>query len=220
MMKKTAAIIALILPILFVLLGCDDDNSNDHNYQADAGAPYIYLYPEKSQEVSVTLIPTEGAWIMNSDPEYGDGWTVWAETDGRLDEKYDFLFYSARVFWDFQMELGWAVEPDKVFPWFMNTLPTLGLSQTETDDFVTYWSVHLPYSPCYLIYPQFDEPVDRQIELFIDPEPESRLRLWLAIDRSESCKKIPAPEPVVFNRIGFTVVEWGVVMREQLADFL
>jgi hypothetical protein len=216
MMTKTTVLIALALSVQFLLYGCDENKSDDYNYQVDAGAPYIYLYPEEAQEVSVTLIPTEGAWLMESDPPYGNGWTVWVESDGRLDDTYEFLFYSARVFWDFQMDLGWAVESDKILPWFKNTLPTMGLNSSETADFLKYWSVHLPYAPCYLIYPQFDESVDRQVALLIDPEPESVLRLWLAIDRSDSCKEITAPEPTEFNRVGFTVVEWGVVMRKPL----
>jgi hypothetical protein len=217
-MTKTTVLIALALSVQFLLYGCDGDTSESENDYgpADAGAPYIYLYPEDAQEVSVTLIPTEGAWIMNSDPEYGDGWSVWAEPDGQLDSTHDFLFYSARVFWNFQTELSWAVESHEIFPWFKNTLPTLGLNSSETDDFLEYWSVHLPYAPCYLIYPQVDELVDRQVELLIDPEPDSILRLWLAIDRSDSCKETTAPEPIEFNRVGFTVVEWGVVMREPL----
>ncbi len=214
-MIKRESILMICLSLCFGFMGCDDEDQPEPE-PVDAGAPYIYLYPEEAQEVAVTLVPTKGAWLMESEPLYGDGWTVWAETSGRLDDQYDFLFYSARVSWDFQMEFGWAVGSDEIFSWFDNILPTLGLSQRETDDFLEYWTTHLPYSPCYLIYPQYNETVDQQVEIVIDPEPDSILRLWLAIDRVDSCTTITEPEPVVFKRTGFTVIEWGVVMRRPI----
>jgi hypothetical protein len=151
--------------------------------------------------------------LTSSIPEYGDGWTVWAEPSGRLDGKYDYLYYSARVYWDFQLEHGWSVAAEGVFPWFEQILPQLGLNSDETRDFVDYWSVHLPYSPCYRVFPQGTEMVDRQIAMTVTPEPDSVLRLWLAIERLVQCEPLPEPELTPFDRNGFTVVEWGVVMQ-------
>ncbi len=215
-MSRKNILVKMTLFLCLGIFGCDDDDDDDHPPEVDAGAPYIYLYPEEEQEVTVTLAPKEGAWIMESDPTYVDGWTVWAEPSGRLNDAYDYLFYSARVFWEFQTSAGWSVEAVDVFPWFEDTLPSLGLSQRETEDFVEYWSSHLPYAPCYHIYPQDNGFVDEQVGILIEPEPDSILRLWLAIDRSDVCIPITEPEPTVFKREGFTVVEWGVVMRKYL----
>jgi hypothetical protein len=173
-----------LVRLCFCYLGCDDDDEPEPE-PGDAGAPYIYLYPEEAREVSVKLIPEEGAWLIHSDPPYEDGWTVWAEPGGKLDDEYDFLFYSARVLWEFQTERGWAVEAKDIFSWFENTLSTLGFSEDETDDFMDYWTKHLPYSPCYLVYPQDNESVERQVRLIVDPEPDSVLRLWLASSHPE-----------------------------------
>ncbi len=217
MLKKNALVtIAVCLCLSF--MGCDEDDPDPNPKPADAGAPYIYLYPKEAQEVSVTLVPKEGAWIMKSDPAYVDGWTVWAEPSGRLNEEYDFLFYSARVFWEFQTSKGWSVEAEDVFLWFEKKLPTLGLSQNETEDFLEYWSTHLPYAPCYRIYPQGNDFVDEQIGIVIDPKPDSILRIWFAIDMSDVCISTAKPETTIFERDGFTVVEWGVVLRDILED--
>jgi hypothetical protein len=215
-MFSRSILVTITLSLCLGLISCDEDEKDPDPQPVDAGAPYIYLYPEEEQEVTVTLVPKEGAWIIESDPAYVDGWTVWAEPGGRLNGSYDYLFYSARVFWEFQTSAGWSVEAEVVFPWFEGNLLSLGLSEDETKDFVEYWSSHLPYAPCYHIYPQYNDFVDEQVGIVIDPEPESILRLWLAIDRSDLCKTIAEPEPVVFDRNGFTVVEWGVVMRKVL----
>jgi hypothetical protein len=206
----------LLLPILAVAVvfatacGDDDDNKSPHD---DAGAPAIYLYPETAQEVAVTLDPAEGCELVKTEPEYGDGWTVWAEPSGRIDGMYDYLYYTARVRDDFQMDHGWAVPAESIFPWFDKALPELGLTADETGDFVDYWSAHLPYAPCYRVYPQDNVYVDAQIVLTVEPAPDSVLRLWLVIIGEDECPAIEQPLPTGFDRNGFTVVEWGVVLR-------
>ncbi len=178
-------------------------------------APCVYLYPKEAGNVSVTLLPAEGTWLTSTDPEYRNGWTVWAEPNGLIDGQYKYLHYACEVFMDFQMDEGWAIEADKFFPWFEENLPKLGLNQTETTDFVEYWSKHLPYSPWYLVYPQYNDRVAGQIDIAIDPKPDSMLRLWFVIDKVEQPKLLITPEFKPFERSGFTVVEWGVVQRNE-----
>jgi len=212
--------IILLVTLCLSAWGCgiiddDDDESSETTITAggQGAAPCIYLYPEEASEVSVTLLPSEDAWLTSTDPEYVDGWTVWAEPNGLIDGAYDYLYYSCRVAMDFQMYEGWAIEAEDIFPWFEETLPKLGLSQTETADFIDYWSEHLPYSPWYLVYPQYNDLVAGQMDIAIDPEPDSMLRLWLVIDKVEQPEPLTAPEFRPFERSGFTVVEWGVVFR-------
>jgi hypothetical protein len=214
-----------IIFLLFLCLsawGCgiihDDDDDDKISASTSTGrgaaaAPCIYLYPEQAGEVSVTLLPAEDAWLTSTDPEHGEGWTVWAEPDSLIDGTYDYLYYSCDVAMKFQMDEGWAIEAEDIFSWFEETLPRCGLSQSETADFVDYWSEHLPYSPWYLVYPQYNDLIAGQIDIAIDPEPDSMLRLWLVIEKVEQPEPLTAPEFVPFERSGFTVVEWGVVFR-------
>lgn len=206
-----------LLPVIglsVLLVACDDDDKPEPEPTPDAGAPYIYLYPEEAQEVSVTLLPAAGCSLTETIPEHGDGWVVWAEPSGRIDDTYDFLYYSASVHWEFQLEQGWAVPGEGVFAWFEQGLPELGLTDVETADFVDYWSDHLPYAPCYRVYPQDNPYVDAQVELLVEPEPDSVLRLWLVIIGEEECPAVEAPAPTSFEREGFVVVEWGVVLKQ------
>jgi hypothetical protein len=175
-------------------------------------APYIYLYPETAQYVDVTLLPAEGTDIIASDPPYGDGWTVWAEPSGLLDGAFDFLFYEATVPWVYQTEQGWAVAPEAIQGWFATTLPQLGLSPDETADFLDYWSINLPTAPCYHVYPQDAEIIVQAMGLAVDPEPDSSLRIRLLIEGVAECEDLAEPEIENFERLGFTVVEWGVVL--------
>jgi len=214
MRSKTIWMSVFILAPVLVLasLGCDEDDDDDKT-PADGGAPYIYLYPEEAGEVDVTLTPTEGGFLMESDPPYDDGWTVWAEPSGLIDGEYEYLYYSARVWLEFQTVTGDAVPAEEIFAWFGLELPAMGLTQKEADDFVEYWSEHLPYAPCYLVYPQYNSYVDAQVAIDVDPEPDSVLRLWLVIYGAESCEPIQPAAHYEFSRDGFTVVEWGVVLH-------
>jgi hypothetical protein len=184
----------------------------DFTFDSGVDAPYIYLYPEATTDVHVALEPAPGTAIEQSEPAYGNGWDVTAEPSGLLDGTWDYLFYEATVRWVFQEEQGYAVPAADIFGWFEDTLPTLGLSADETDDFLDYWTQHLPDAPCYLVYPQPAERIDLTMGLAIDPVPDSLLRLWLVVRAADDCV---APEPwqaVPFDRAGFTAVEWGVVL--------
>ncbi|MDD5306964.1 MAG: carboxypeptidase-like regulatory domain-containing protein [Deltaproteobacteria bacterium] len=184
----------------------------DFTFDGMVDAPYIYLYPEATTDVRVTLAPAPGTGIETSEPAYGSGWDVIAEPSGRLDGTWDYLFYEATVRWVFQEEQGYAVPAADIFGWFADTLPVLGLTADETDDFLAYWTQYLPDASCYLVYPQPAERIGLTMGLAIDPAPDSLLRLWLVVRGSDDCV---APEPwqaAPFDRAGFTAVEWGVVL--------
>ena len=205
----------LLATTMIATVGCGDDDDDDEDEKVDAGAPYIYLYPEQGEQVSVKLLPSPGCELKESDPEYGSGWSVWAEPSGLLDGDHEFLFYTAGVNWDFQLDQGYAVEGEGIFSWFEEALPTLGLNGKETGDFIAYWSDHLPYAPCYHIFPQDNDYVDRQIGITVTPAPDSVLRLWLVIIGKETCSLLDSPTPAAFVRKGFVVVEWGVVLKSR-----
>jgi hypothetical protein len=179
-------------------------------------APYIYLYPPRSERVRVKLDFAPGARLVASDPPYGQGWTVRADPSGRLDGRRDFLFYESTVGEaPFQERAGWAVPSADIFGWLEDTLPHLGLNRAETQDFLDYWRDELPWAPCYEIYPQWNQDLDEHVALDVMPRPRSALRLWLLIDGNPLCAPLPEPRVPVFVREGFTLVEWGVVLEPQ-----
>ena len=175
-------------------------------------APYIYLYPEIAQMVGVTLTPAPGTVVHSAYPPYEGGWTVWAEPSGLLDGTYPYLYYEATVLWVFQTEEGWAVDGEEILEWFEDILPGLGLTEDEVDDFLDFWSIHLPFASCYHVFPQSEAVIEETMGLSIVPEPDSLLRLWLVIQGAATCIPPAEPEVFPFEREGFTVVEWGVVL--------
>ena len=214
-----------MLPILFfafclTMFGCadwfgNDDDDDDPKSSSAGAAPNIYLYPEIAGEISVkfTFMDDIGGFT-HTEPEYGaDGWHVWVEPDGLIDDTYDYLYYAAVVATKWQKSEGWAVQEENLFQWFENTMLEMGFNQNETDDFIEYWTDNLPLSPCYHIYPQDTEQANARIAVDIEPEPDTLKRMWFYIEKTDHCEALLEPEEIVpFERNGFTVVEWGVYM--------
>ncbi len=175
-------------------------------------APYVYLYPTRPRQVQVLLDLPEDVVLQASDPAYGDGWTVWAEPDGRLDGRWNFLFYESSTFGPYDEERGWSVPEALIFPWFRANLPLMGLNQAEVEDFLDYWSFELPFAPCYHVFPQGLDVIEGNMGLDISPAPHRLLRLWLYVQGDASCYALPSPELAPFTRQGFSAVEWGVIL--------
>jgi len=191
---------------------CHSCDADCVEYPMVAAKPNIYLYPEEATDVAVSLEMSEGTWILASYPEYVDGWSVSVEPDGLIDGAYDYLFYETKSEGEFQRSEGWAVPQEEVISWFEKTLFEYGFNEREVDDFISYWAENLPWEPCYAIYPQLDEEISSAVGLIVDPVPTSVLRLWLLLDESETCSALTAPQIPVFNREGFTVTEWGLII--------
>ncbi|MFH1836192.1 MAG: hypothetical protein ABH851_08395 [Methanobacteriota archaeon] len=176
------------------------------------GKPVIYLYPEESMNATVKLI-TPGI-ITVSYPQYPpDGWNVHVEPSGIINGNVPYLFYEADVITRYDYDRGWFVSSSDVSQWFEEYLPRLGLNQRESRDFRDYWEAHLPPSEYYLITPINSEKLDRMVKLEIEPDPDTVIRVMLLIKPVNEPFEIEAPEIEENNRKGFTVVEWGVIIR-------
>lgn len=176
--------------------------------------PNIYLYPEQEQAVSVRLAPMGGGALTVTIPEYGDGWDVTAAPDGLIDGTWGFLFYEADIVPDYQTEEGWAVALEDLAGWMEDILPRYGLNETEVADFVDYWTEHLPPFPYYLFYPQDQAICDRLVPLSVDPAPDSVLRIWFHVVGAYAAFDLPEPVIAPFERRGFTVTEWGILVND------
>ncbi|MBP3206458.1 MAG: hypothetical protein J6M66_13670 [Lachnospiraceae bacterium] len=196
-----------------------DASSSNTNAAKGNGVekPNIYLYPAEETAVAVNF--GEPDKLTRTIPAYQTGWEVLAEPDGTLTvpdaqdpadtEKYGFLFYEsiAEGFY-FQRREGFIVPADSRESVFREILSQYGLNETETDDFVEYWSDRLEEGVDYIMYPQLNETVDAVMPMEITPAPDSVLRLWFVFDEDTS-REITAPTVDAFARNGFSVVEWG-----------
>ncbi len=185
------------------------------------GKPVVYLYPQWTMPISVTVSPVS---IEESIPEYKNGWNVVADPDGTITDprdgkKYPYLYWEGasnqpRI----DNRKGAVVKTSEIKSFLVNALQQQGLIQHEYDEFVEYWAprmtTHLPYVYVYFI-PQVV--YDKLIPMTITPTPDTTIRVymvWKALETPISVipQSFSAPE-----RKGFTVVEWGGD-RSQLGD--
>jgi len=195
-----------------------------------ARKPVIYLYPQRDTYVNIRI---SGAQLLNTYPAYDNktGWRVLAHPGGLLtnlsDEKqYSYLFWDGvplqKMDWD--RTTGWRVEgtPDQTAAFLQEKLSGMGLEPREYNEFIVYWlpklTARLPsgYPRWNIIHFATPSEYADKIPLQISPKPDSLLRLYMfwepiVAPNGGSINLNPiTPQPLAhFQRIGFTVVEWG-----------
>jgi hypothetical protein len=176
--------------------------------------PNIYLYPKITTKMDVSLEFPQGGHVTVSDPNYPDEWQNIKVTPGsKIDGEHDFLFYEAALPDHWQYEKGWAVKQAGLKTFFEDNLKTYGFNMREIADFTDYWIPRLKESPYYAIYPQHTAKIDEIVELNISKNPKSILRLFYVIKDIPEFEDMPVPMIPDFERKGFTVTEWGVVLK-------
>lgn len=175
--------------------------------------PNIYLYPENDTEISVNLESHNGSYITESIPEYGQGWNVSVKKDGTIEEKYGYLFYEGDIEKPVNLTSGWCVPKEQVMTFFSSVLKSYRFNEREIKDFIDYWSVNIPNGRYYKIYPLLDSQIDTYFKLNISPHPDSVRRLWLYVMPADREESLPQPYIKPFSRNGFTVTEWGVIVK-------
>jgi len=195
--------------------------SNKFRGKVDLGAmfedtkPVIYLYPEKTEKVSVKINPK--GTMIESIPAYNGGWNVVAEPNGLIDKKFDYLFYetnipSAQVKEPFE---GFVVEFENLEKFFDKILPQTGLNEKETFQFKEWWLSKLKPSKYYLIKLLERKTIDEIEEMQITPKPDTVIRIRFLFYPIESKIETIPPEISAPERKGFTVVEWGGLIETE-----
>jgi hypothetical protein len=176
--------------------------------------PNIYLYPEEQIELDVHISFPHGGQIAASEPPYGDGWRLVVEPSGLINEEYEFLFYESFQPDYGQYDSGWVLAREKLETFFRNNMAQTSFNEAEIDDFIEYWMPRLIEYPYYAIYPQYNEQLAEMIKLEFSVEPQSLIRLIYSVRGLES-NNLTIQEPTIpsFAREGFTVTEWGVILK-------
>jgi len=183
----------------------------DH-YQAFK--PSIYIYPEETMELDVDIVFPHGGRITTSIPDYNDGWHITVEPSGIIDGQFEYLFYESSQPDYGQYAAGWVVIREQLEDFFRNNMGQTGFNQKEIDDFIEYWIPILTEYPYYAIYPQYRGELEEMIKLEFSAQPESLIRLIYSVRGLED-NNLNIQEPVIppFTRDGFTVTEWGVILK-------
>ncbi len=175
--------------------------------------PNIYIYPLSRTRLSVQLSFPMGGEIVESIPEYHDGWLVNIDINGIINNQFDYLFYESKQPNIFQYEKGWCVRQDNLKSFFENNMALYNFSASEIYDFVSYWIPLLTEDKYFLIYPQTNNIIDKIIKLDFSVQPDKIHRLFYGIVATPEYSKLDEPVIQPFNRSGFYVVEWGVFRK-------
>ena len=183
------------------------------------GKPVIYLYPQKREAVSVKVEERGGMRLTKTEPAYGTGWNVIADPSGtltnRMDGKiYPFLFWEAKAGTYTSPVGGWTVAARDVHAFLQGKLTELGLSQKESSDFSAFWEPRMQGAPYFLVSFHTEAAMNHFAPLEITPRPDTVIRVLM--DFKPLAKPITI-QPQVFHtptRKGFTVVEWGGILRD------
>lgn len=175
--------------------------------------PAIYLYPTSFIPVSVKLnIKGE---LTASIPAYPkNGWYVIANPSGLIDNKYDYLFYEAKLDNYKVPDEGWVVATKDLKTWFDKNLPKFGLNKNEISEFKSYWLKELDDAGYYEIKLFSDEFLGKNMDLIVSPTPKTIIRVEFYFKHLDSPKTLEEPTVVTPKRVGFTVVEWGGTIEE------
>ena len=185
-----------------------------HYFTLEGGKekPVIYLYPERTTDVTVRISLTDGRFTKCI-PE-GDGeWNVTASPDGKLTDKatgktYDYIFWESTDNTGYDWSEGYVVKGSEAEVFLRGILQEMGLNEKEYTEFIDYWLPRLEKNEYNLISFQTDRYTE-SARLDVSPSPDSVLRVFMAFKRIDGPVFVARPDIEPFERNGFTVVEWG-----------
>ncbi|MFA6436648.1 MAG: hypothetical protein WC242_00830 [Candidatus Paceibacterota bacterium] len=177
-----------------------------------ARKPAVYLYPEQDSIISVKL--NINGKLINDFPKYNNGWKVFATKQGLIDNQYDYLSYEAKLRRLDLPPTGWIVEFNDLEGWLDVNLINLGLNQKEKNQFKEYWLKELPQSNYYEIRLLENSYLEKNMNLVVEPKPDTLIRLNFYLKPLKEIIKIKEPAITTPARNGFTVVEWGGILDD------
>ena len=192
-----------------------------------AKKPVLYLYPTRTMDLSVSL-DYEGTltYTYPTPQTQADGsvaWQVTAAPDGDLTDAsgrhYPSLFWEGEEPATLAQDEGFVVEADAVTAFLEDKLSTLGLSEREAAEFITFWGPRIAQRGRALVTFASEEFARQAVYRFTDPSsgaeiaPDTFIRVYIVVgDVPQTAvreqKLVPAPA-----RTGFTAVEWGGTER-------
>ncbi len=180
---------------------------------AEMGKPVIYLYPTKTQLVSVNVKPTSG--ISYTEPMIGaNGWQVTANPDGTLidtvSKVWPYLFWEGYASNFVTPKEGFVIAKSEVGKFFDMRLATLGLNAKEIADFKEFWVPKMADKPYYFVTFIPQNTFDKYAPLTVNPTPQTVIRVFFDYKGLDAPMVVPTQIlPKTPERVGFTVVEWG-----------
>lgn len=181
-----------------------------------AEKPVLYLYPEDTTEVNVS-VNLSNHDFAHAYPAYNEesGWNVTASPNGDLiDEETGRKYYT--LFWETEgppiasgLDKGFVVSGNNSADFLETKLEELGLNYREMNEFIIYWLPQMENNNYNAVYFAFEE-YEATSQLSITPQPDNIIRIMMLWEPLE--EKIELKEqilPATPSREGFVAVEWG-----------
>lgn len=187
--------------------------NNDVKPAAECGKPVIYLYPEKTLNVSVEVGIDR---LTKTIPEYKNGWKVSAEPNGQIYNYADKLVYPY-LFWEGQSKgvlnatKGSSVKREDLETFLKDSLDSLGLNSTEKTDFMDFWLSRMLDNKQEYFFVSFvgTRDFNKVAPLKISPTPDTLIRVFMYYMPLDMPLRTEKQDLKSIDRNGFTVVEWG-----------
>jgi hypothetical protein len=180
--------------------------------------PLIYVYARSPEPLEIRL-SSEVRIFDAAPPAVENGWTVTADTEGRL-----LLGDGSRVPWIFwegrgarfprPPEAGTVVLSRELSSHLAWQLPRLGLRGREVTDFLRFWVPVLAQHPAVLIDFMVNEEVDAFARLQLSRALDQTIRVYLNYRPwipGEAAPPASRTHPVISRNNGDVLVEWGGV---------
>lgn len=188
------------------------------NWYYPSCKPAIYLYPKEKTFVNVK-VNTKG-FLTYTDPLYNNllGWNATAYPGGKLlvDNKvFNYLYYESKIK-DADIkkpEKGYVVSFEDLPKLYKELLPKLGLIEKEAKEFKEYWEKVLSKSKYYFVGVMEQDEIEELEPLTTTPKPDTIIRVRLFFEALEQEIKVDKPEIITPERKGFTLVEWGGLVK-------
>ena len=132
--------------------------------------------------------------------------------------EYPYLYWAGQVVGTYPTPTGgWVIARSDVRDFLADKLSQSGLNAKESSDMLSYWVPELlkKSAPYYRISLFQTEQMNQFIPMQISPQPDSLLRVFLDWTPLATLPvQMPQPQTLhSFERMGFTVVEWGGLER-------
>jgi len=173
--------------------------------------PILYLYPEEDIDVKVKF--GNEKVLKTTYPKYDKEWNVHVKSDGSIIDKNGRNYYA--LYWDEDNDLdedfknGFYVKSDDSIKFLEEKLNEIGLTEREANEFIMYWLPIMQENGNNLVRFEFTKEREKENKLIIEPKPDSMLRVGIIIKKVDKKVKIKEQKLEHFDRVGFSVVEWG-----------
>jgi len=164
---------------------------------------------------------------------YNEGWDFTASPNGNIlmnarlndpfgqGKEYNYLFWESEMpkyALDKNDQTGFLVSTDTLLPFLENSLLQMGFNSKESADFITFWYPLMMVNEKNYVKFLFNESCDAYAELKISPQPENIFRVGMVWTEAKN-DFIPEKQNIPsVNRKGFTVIEWGGMVMENLFE--